>query len=179
MSAGAHSAHAPVLLDAAGQIVSQDPWLFLDSEQGMADAADIVLGLGRLERSGEQLARRNGRLGVVLQPGEAVERLAPSLDSLALIAIAFPSFKDGRGLSSARILRARMGFAGEVRAIGDVLIDQLGFMLRCGFSTFALRHPDPRAAFAAVKARFPLHYQSASARTASIPGLRHKEAPNP
>ncbi len=178
MSAAAHSAHAPVLLDGAGQIVGQDRWRFLDAEQGIEDAADIVLDLGRLEQSGDQLARRNGRLGVALQPGEAVERLAPWLDRLALIAIAFPSFKDGRGMSSARILRARMGFAGEIRAIGDVLIDQLGFMLRCGFSAFALRHPDPQAAFAAAMARFPLHYQTASAGIPAIPGLRHKEAPN-
>lgn len=178
MSITAHSAHAPILMDAAGLIAPLDPWLFLDAEQGIEDAADIVLDIDRLEQSAGLLAHRNGRLGVILQPGEAVERLVPFLDKLALIAIVFPSFKDGRGFSSARIVRERMGFAGEIRAIGDVLIDQLAFMLRCGFTSFALRHPDPKAAFAAAIARFPAHYQSASARTEAIPCLRHKEARN-
>lgn len=179
MSPRPDSAQVPVLLDQFGQLVPGDSWCFLEEDQGIDNAKDVVLGLDRLEKLASGLAGRNGRLGVVLAAGEAVERLAPFLDQLALVAIAFPAFKDGRGLSSARLLRARYGFSGEIRAVGAVLIDQLGFMLRCGFSAFALRHSAPEAAFAAAAGRFSLHYQSASECGAAIPRLRHEESEQP
>ncbi len=176
MSVQPHSAHAPTLLDHAGRAVHADPWCFLEDEQSVEDKQNVVLGLERLEAFGAQLIGRNGRLGALISPDQAVERLAPMLDRLSLIAIAFPSFKDGRGLSGARVLRARYGYGGEIRAVGEVLIDQVGFMLRCGFTAFALRHPEPEAAFAAATGRFSLHYQSASERRAAIAGLRLRKA---
>lgn len=173
-----HSAGAPVLLDEGGRAIPADPWCFLSPEQGAEDGADVVLALERLEAMAGQLAGRNGRIGVLLTAGEGIERLVPFLDQLELIAIDFPSFKDGRGFSSARLLRARFGYAGEIRAMGEVLADQLGFMLRCGFTAFALRHPDPEAAFAAATQRFSYHYQSASERRATIADLRQRKDPS-
>lgn len=76
---------------------------------------------------------------VVLLGSEDPRQLAPHLDQLRLIAIEFPRATDGRGLSSARILRDEYGWQGELRAAGDVLVDQLAHMARCGFSSFALR----------------------------------------
>lgn len=173
MSVVPHSAHPPVLLDQSGGLVPIDPWCFLGADQGIDDATDVVLGLDRLEATAPQLVGRNGRLGALVGAGESVERLVPFLDQLALVAIAFPAFKDGRGLSSARVLRARLGFQGEIRAVGEVLIDQLGFMLRCGFSAFTVRHPQPEAAFVAATRHFPMHYQVASVPAPVIAGLRH------
>lgn len=173
-----HSAHAPILIDQAGQAIRADPWCFLGADQGIEDKLDVVLGLDRLEAMSQQLAGRNGRIGVMLEAGQALERVLPFLDQLKLIAIEFPSFKDGRGFSSARLLRARYGFTGEIRAVGEVLADQLGFMLRCGFTAFALRNPYPEAAFAAATERFSYHYQAAVERRAAIASLRHQKDPS-
>jgi uncharacterized protein (DUF934 family) len=74
-------------------------------------------------------------LSVRIEGGDDVRRLAPALDRLKLVEIDFPRFRDGRGYSSARILR-EMGYTGELKAVGDVLVDQLLFMRRCGFDSF-------------------------------------------
>ncbi|WP_252260216.1 DUF934 domain-containing protein [Erythrobacter aurantius] len=88
---------------------------------------------------------------VRIEPGDDARALLPYLDRLALVEINFPSFADGRGYSAARILR-EAGYAGELRAVGDVLIDQLSHMRRCGFDAFAPDKPldpeDARRAFA-------------------------------
>ncbi len=93
------------------------------------------------------LARREGRkptrTGVWLAPNDAVDPLLPWLDVLPLIAIHFPVFTDGRGYSLARLLRGRHAYAGELRAVGDVLRDQIYFLHRCGFNAFSLRADQP------------------------------------
>lgn len=87
----------------------------------------------------EQLLTRRGRTGVWLQSNETPAALTDDLASLPLIALDFPVFSDGRAYSSARELRQNLAFEGELRAIGDVLRDQLFYMARCGFNAFALR----------------------------------------
>ncbi|PSS58390.1 DUF934 domain-containing protein [Pseudomonas sp. BBP2017] len=77
--------------------------------------------------------------GLWLGPDDEVEPLQPWLAQLPLIAIDFPSFRDGRGYSQAYLLRTRLGWRGELRAIGDVLRDQLSHMRQCGFDSFAVR----------------------------------------
>ena len=81
------------------------------------------------------------RLGVVLMPGDRVETILEILDDLALVALSFPAFNDGRSFSKAELLRSRHGFAGPMRATGQVLIDQLPHMLRLGFDQFEVTHP--------------------------------------
>jgi uncharacterized protein (DUF934 family) len=73
---------------------------------------------------------------VRLEPDEAVEDLAGDLQRLALVALAFPKFRDGRPYSAAALLRERYGFKGEIRAVGEVLRDQADFMIRCGFDAY-------------------------------------------
>ncbi|MCJ8239169.1 DUF934 domain-containing protein [Peteryoungia algae] len=80
-------------------------------------------------------------LGVLLAPADDVRKLEPYLDRIALIAVAFPAFSDGRGFSHATLLRDRLGYTGELRAVGDVLIDQVPLMLRTGFDSFAVTNP--------------------------------------
>lgn len=90
--------------------------------------------------------------GVWLQPDDPFEALLPDLDRLPLIAVHFPVFTDGRGYSVARLLRDRHGYRGELRAVGDVLRDQLYFLRRCGFDAFALRaDQDPERALQALE----------------------------
>jgi uncharacterized protein (DUF934 family) len=106
------------------------------------------------------LAQRTGRNGVLLENVDDPRMLAGDLDKLALIAVRFPKFTDGRGYSIARLLR-RLGWKGELRAVGDVLRDQLFYMTRCGFDAFALRDDqDPQVALTAFN-DFTVPYQPA------------------
>lgn len=109
---------------------------------------------------------------VRLEPDEDARALIPFLDRLQLIEIAFPKFRDGRGYSAARILR-EAGFTGELRAQGDVLVDQIAFLQRCGFDSFAPEKPlNPADVEAALK-RFPRAYQRAADAAVPIWKLRH------
>jgi uncharacterized protein (DUF934 family) len=109
---------------------------------------------------------------VRVEAGEDVRKLIPHFERLKLVEIAFPRFRDGRGYSAARILREH-GYQGELRAEGDVLVDQLLFMRRCGFDSFAPHVPiDPKLADEALS-RFPFFYQTAADRAAPVWKLRH------
>ena len=109
---------------------------------------------------------------VRIEPGDDARALIPHLDRIALVEVNFPVFGDGRGYSSARVLR-EAGYTGELRAVGDVLIDQLAYMRRCGFDAFAPDVPlDPADAEAAF-ARWDNVYQHAADRRRPIPDLRH------
>ncbi|OJY67542.1 MAG: oxidoreductase [Sphingobium sp. 66-54] len=109
---------------------------------------------------------------VRVEAGEDARRLIPFLDRLALIEVDFPRFRDGRGYSSARILR-EAGYKGELRASGDVLVDQMLFMRRCGFDSFAPDAPiDPDVLDAALN-RYPYVYQTAADAAVPVWKLRH------
>lgn len=121
---------APTLLD-------DDAWQLLrDGDQPLPAGRLLVPLKVWLERQGE---RPDGRDGLWLGPDDEIEPLAPLLAHVPLIAIDFPSFRDGRGYSQAYLLRTRLGWQGELRAIGDVLRDQLSHMRQCGFDSFAVR----------------------------------------
>lgn len=123
-------------------------------EDGFVPAADWLGG----ERSAPP----------VLLPTDAPEILVDHLPSLDLLAVAFPKFNDGRGMSIAVLLRKRLGYSGELRAIGDVARDQLFFMARCGFTSFALRaDQDPEDALRAF-GDFSDVYQSAADGRSSL-----------
>ena len=109
---------------------------------------------------------------VRIEPGEDVRALLPHLDRLALIEIAFPGFRDGRGYSAASILR-EAGYTGELRATGDVLVDQIVPMRRCGFDSFAPRMPLDAAAVDRALARFAFVYQKTVDGRAPVWALRH------
>lgn len=100
--------------------------------------------------------------GIWLDAGEGPEAIAGDLEHLAVIGVNFPKFTDGRGYSTARLLRERYGFPGEIRAVGDVLQDQLYFMKRCGIDAYALREDkDFEAALASLN-DFSESYQAAA-----------------
>jgi uncharacterized protein (DUF934 family) len=112
---------------------------------------------------------------VRIEAGDDVRRLLPVLDRVRLVEIDFPRFRDGRGFSSARILR-EAGFAGEIKATGDVLVDLLWFMRRCGFDSFAPDVPLDPVDVAAALDRYPYVYQPANDRQVPIWVLRHGAA---
>jgi uncharacterized protein (DUF934 family) len=125
---------------------------------------DPIVSLAEFEGSNATAVR--------IEPDEDARVLIPHLDRLALIEIAFPKFRDGRGYSSARILR-EAGFKGELRAQGDVLVDQINLMKRCGFDSYApdaaLNQADVDAAFS----RFEHVYQGAADAAVPVWKLRH------
>ncbi|HET6537120.1 MAG TPA: DUF934 domain-containing protein [Sphingopyxis sp.] len=109
---------------------------------------------------------------VRIEPDEDARLLLPHLDRLTLIEVAFPKFRDGRGYSAARILR-EAGFTGTLRAQGDVLIDQLSHMKRCGFDAFAPDEPlNPDHVETALNT-WPEFYQMAADKAVPIWKLRH------
>ena len=122
-----------------GAIV-EDRWTLLreaaPGEVPLGSPVIVPLALWGAAR-GALLAR--GEVGVWLAPDADPEALAADTGSLPLIAVDFPQFTDGRGYSTARLLREKYGFAGELRAIGDVLRDQLFYLRQCGFNAFAMR----------------------------------------
>lgn len=124
-----------------GQVVDEN-WHLLPADaslDGLNNSDDIIVPLRLWLEHDHALKARDGGVGVWLDSHEEVESIADDLQHLKLVALNFPIFSDGRHYSSARLLRERYGYTGEVRAIGDVLRDQLFYMMRCGFDAFALR----------------------------------------
>lgn len=109
---------------------------------------------------------------VRLEPGEDARLLIPHLDRIALVEVAFPKFRDGRGYSAARILR-EAGYTGELRAQGDVLVDQLREMRRCGFDSFAPEKPLDPAVVKTTLERYDNVYQGAADAAVPVWKLRH------
>ena len=146
--------------------VIEDSWLLLDKDTvgALPFSGDVIVPLELWTSERETLAFRLGRIGVWLDADAEPAALAQDLARLDVIAIRFSSFTDGRGYSMARLLRERYAYRGELRAIGDVLRDQLCYLSRCGFDAFSLRaDQDPMRALAALD-DFSETYQAAADR---------------
>lgn len=116
-------------------VLANDAFTHVDDEQELPPG-DVIISLARFQADGEALLSEGRAVGVRLTSDQEVEALAYDLPRIAVVALAFPKFLDGRHYSNARILRQRYGFRRELRACGDVLREQAGFMLRCGFDAF-------------------------------------------
>lgn len=120
----------------------------------------------------EAFLGQSNATAVRIEPSDDARALIPHLDRLALIEVSFPKYRDGRGYSAARILR-EAGYKGELRAAGDVLVDQIAFMRRCGFDAF---HADAELDEPAVERalnRYPQVYQDAADARPAVWRLRH------
>ena len=114
----------------------EDGFTFVPDEEQVPASGDVIVSLPRLLSEGDALLGAGRRVGVRLQPSERVEDLAYDLPRLAVVELAFAKFRDGRPFSSAQVLRGRLKYQGEVRAVGDVIREQALHMLRCGFDAF-------------------------------------------
>ena len=117
----------------------EDEWIHAETVDNGPRDGQIILPLAVWLETGEA-TRRSGRIAVELQPGDPLDAVVEQLDSLPLVALAFPVFSDGRSYSKAELLRARHGYLGQIRATGDMLIDQVSHMLRVGFDALEVRH---------------------------------------
>ena len=115
---------------------------------------------------------RSAAIGVVWPNNRRVAELAPYLDRLALVVLVFPTFKDGRAYSQARLLRERLGYTGGLRATGAVFLDQLPFLLRCGFDSFESDQPGFGAALEKARTLFSVVYQPAEDGRTPVSVLR-------
>lgn len=159
--------------------ISADSWRLLEPGPDGAllevpAAGDVIVPLAAWQAGRVALLARPGRLGVWLDSSEGPETIAGDLGHFAVIAVNFQKFSDGRGYSTARLLRERHGYKGELRAVGDVLRDHLLFLEQCGFDACALR--DDQDAEDALRAfdDFSETYQASA--TQPVPLFRRRLA---
>jgi uncharacterized protein (DUF934 family) len=134
-----------------------------DAEAALPDGP-VVVSKTRWLAERDRLAACSVRLGLRIEPGEAIDDIAEDLARFALVVLNFPKFSDGRPFSTARLLREKYGFRGELRAVGSVLSDQIAFMRRVGFDSHEVTHAPTRRALA--EGRIPevkLYYQPTAA----------------
>jgi uncharacterized protein (DUF934 family) len=146
-----------------------------DDEALPAEGA-VVVSLARWQKDRASLLERKAPVGVRLKSDESPEAIADDLGRLALVALEFPKFRDGRAYSYARILRERHGYRGEIRAVGDVLMEQLHFMLRTGFNAFEIEGDDPLGQYRTAKSEFSVWYQPTGDGRPTAASLRHRQA---
>jgi uncharacterized protein (DUF934 family) len=152
----------------AGHIV-EDRYVRVLDDAPIPDGTPAIVTAKRFLADARELTQRAAPIGVLWPNDRKVAELAPWLDRLALIALVFPKFRDGRAYSQARLLRERHGFRGELRATGDVLRDQFQFLVRAGFDAFEVKKPTDARAFATAAARYSVFYQpSADGRPSAL-----------
>jgi uncharacterized protein (DUF934 family) len=139
--------------------IAGDEFVHVADDAGIPGDGAILVSAARLLEDAEGLSRRAGRTGVIWPNNRDVDDLVPCLGRLAVIALVFPTFRDGRAYSQARLLRERYNYRGELRATGQVLRDQFMFMLRAGFDSFEVKKQSDAEAFANTVRRYSVFYQ--------------------
>jgi uncharacterized protein (DUF934 family) len=147
-----------MLLVKAGRIV-EDRFVRVLDDAPVPEGAPVLIPATRLIADARELVLRQAPTGVIWPNDRRIAELAPYLDWLALVALVFPTFKDGRAYSQARILRERHDFRGELRATGQVLRDQLLFLHRAGFDAFEVTKDKDAAHVVEALHRYSVFYQ--------------------
>jgi uncharacterized protein (DUF934 family) len=141
-----------------GAIVADSFTHAVDDSEIPVEGAALIPAV-RFLADPEALVARNSPTGVIWPNNRDLDELVPYLDRLAVVALVFPTFRDGRAYSQARLLRERYGYKGELRATGQVLRDQFVLMLRAGFDAFEVKKDADAEAFAATVKRYTVFYQ--------------------
>ncbi|MEI1247714.1 DUF934 domain-containing protein [Rhizobium aouanii] len=140
--------------------VENDPWVIETDEVKATEEQKPLLGLEELIAKADE--SNDVGLGVLIKPADDVRRLEPYLYRLEIVAVAFPAFNDGRAFSHASLLRQRLGYTNELRAVGDVLIDQVPLMLRVGIDSFSVTNATALKRLSENRLpAIPHHYQPA------------------
>ncbi len=156
-----------------GHIVD-DPYVRVLDDAPVPNSVPAMVPAARFLAVANELVVRKAPTGVIWPNNRKVAELAPWLDRLSVVALVFPTFRDGRAYSQARLLRERYGYRGELRATGDVLRDQFQFLLRAGFDAFEVKKPTDAHAFKEAAARFSVFYQPSA--DGGVPVLRRRQA---
>lgn len=153
----------------------EDPFVTVGDEDALPEGAAIV-SLERWQAERETLRARNTPVGVRLKSGQEPSAIVEDLDKLAVVALEFPAYRNGRAYSYARLLRERHGYKGELRAVGNVLRDQFQFMIRCGFDALEVADNITPEIFAECAGFFTVFYQPAADGRETVLSLRQRLA---
>ena len=160
--------------------LADDPWVSLGDDDVLPGNAPIIVSVERWRAERDVLVGRGGALGIRLAAEDSPAEIAADLERFQLVALDFPKFTDGRAYSTARLLRERYGFKGEVRATGQVLRDQLLFMWRCGFDAFEVAgknaDEDALEGWRTAMGELGVSYQTAADRRLPAHALRRRRA---
>jgi len=163
-----------------GGKIQADEFVHLADDAGLPETGAVLVTAARFLADPEAVLQRREKVGVIWPNNRDVEDLLPYVERLALIALVFPSFRDGRAYSQARLLRERYFFRGELRATGQVLRDQFVYMLRAGFDAFDVRKQADAEAFTQTVKRYSVFYQPTGDGRIAAPfrrlQLRHSES---
>jgi len=142
-----------------GGKITEDPFVHVADGAELPPDGSVLVSAARFLEDPEALFARSGKVSVTWPNNRDVDDLVPHLDRLGAVALVFPTFRDGRAYSQARLLRERHLYRGELRATGQVLRDQFVFMLRAGFDAFDVKKPTDAEAFAQTVQRYSVFYQ--------------------
>jgi uncharacterized protein (DUF934 family) len=142
-----------------GGKITDDVFVHVADGAALPDDGAILVPASRLLENPASVLDRKDKIGVIWPNNRDVDDLVPYLDRLAVVALVFPIFRDGRAYSQARLLRERFSYRGELRATGQVLRDQFVFMLRAGFDSFEVKKQGDAEAFAQTVKRYSVFYQ--------------------
>jgi uncharacterized protein (DUF934 family) len=156
-----------------GELVTS-PLVDASGAEAVPPTGPVIVSLDQWKTQRDELLKRGTPLGIRLRSDQPPELIAADLEHFAVVALEFPKFRDGRAYSYARLLRERYGFKGEVRAVGEVLLEQLFFMLRTGFDAFDIQSADPLKDWRTALADFSVWYQPAADGRPTAIQLRHK-----
>jgi uncharacterized protein (DUF934 family) len=153
----------------------EDKFMTVADDEPLPEGAAIV-SLERWQAERDSLRTRNTPIGVRLKSGQEPSAIVEDLDQIALVALEFPAYRNGRAYSYARLLRERHGFKGELRAVGNVLRDQFQFMIRCGFDALEVADNITPEIFAECAGFFTAFYQPAADGKETVLSLRQRLA---
>lgn len=154
--------------------IIDDPFADATGQENIPAHGPVLVDFEQWQAHREQLLQRAEPVGIKLRSDQTPELIAADLSSLAMVALEFPVFRDGRAYSYARLLREQYGYDGEIRAVGDVLLEQLHFMERTGFDAFELESDDPLGDLQVASTDFDVWYQPAADDRLSAMQLRHQ-----
>ena len=149
-----------------------DSFVMLSDDAPLPEAGGAIVSLERFRRDRHQLIARNAPIGVRLRSDQSPEQLGEDVRRLSLVALEFPKFRDGRAFSWARLLRTRLGFRGEIRAVGDFLYDQIAYQRRVGFDAWELPEGFTNEAFRRAFSEITQVYQPSADGRRTIAALR-------
>ena len=137
----------------------EDCFVSISDSDPIPSGANPIVSFARFQKERDALLARNSPFGIRLKSSDKPEALREDVARIALVAVEFPNFRDGRGFSWARLLRTRLGFKGEIRAVGQFLYDQLGYMVRTGFDSFEVPETLREEDFARAMKEMSYFYQ--------------------
>jgi uncharacterized protein (DUF934 family) len=163
-----------------GGKIQTDEYVHVADDAELPEAGAVLVSAARFLADPERVLQRREKVGVIWPNNRDVEDLVPYVERLALVVLVFPSFRDGRAYSQARLLRERYFYRGELRAAGQVLRDQFVFMLRAGFDAFEVKKQADAEAYAQTVKRYSVFYQPTGDGRVAAPfrrlQLRHSES---